>query len=238
MKKIITSLMIILLLLVGGISFYTVDAETGIELNLTGTTAIKQDDKTLTLTLSLGNFTEISDNCVLGYEAVLDYDESVFESVTVRGLNGWSSSYENSTKILIGDTASAKANTSITEIVFTLKEGIQPTTTDIQLKNIILTNDDNDFEFNKKITVAIQGTDTPKPSDDETKGDSEKPSEKENKTPADNTTPDKTVTSKDNTIANKKIPAAGYQSILLIIAISVLIIGALSLIRYKSIKLK
>lgn len=160
MKKIVVSFMIAIIVLLGGLNTYADSESANIEVNFTGPTTLKQNDKTLTLTLALGNFTGISDDNVLGYEATLDYKEDIFASVTVKGLNGWNADYKDSTKIIIGDTASAKANTQITEIVFTLKEGVQPTTTEIKLNNILLTNDEHDFKYDKKLTVAIQKNET------------------------------------------------------------------------------
>lgn len=213
MKKVIISFMAIILVILGGINSYAIDAN--IELNLTGPTTIEQETKTVTLTLALGNFTEITDNCVLGYEATLEYDKNIFEGVTVKGLNGWTSNYSDSTGIIIGDIASAKANTKITEIVFTLKEGVQPTTTDIKLNNIILTNDENDFEYNKKVTVTIQEKEATGATDNTTNTANATNTENKNITSNQTATLGKNT---DTTITGKKIPAAG-TGIMIIIGI-------------------
>lgn len=214
-KAIIIFITIILAILVGVNSYA---ADVNIELNLTGPTTIVQDDKTITLTLSLGNFTGIADNCVLGYEAKLEYDKNIFESVTVNGLNGWTSNYSDSTKILIGDVSSAKGNTKITEIVLTLKEGVQPTTTDIKLNNIIVTNDENDFEYNKTVTVTIQG----KQIEEVTNNTTVNP---------ENTTSNNKITTlgknTDATTASKKIPATG-TGMTIIVGIIILMIIVLT----------
>lgn len=155
MKKIIVSLIVVILGF-GNFCCYANEEEANIELDLKGETSILEDEENYTLTVYLGEFTTISNNAVMGYETVLDYDEEVFEKVTIKGLNGWTCNYNNHTKMLIADTASAKANTEITQILFQIKENIQPTTTDITLNNLLVTNDQNDFKYQKKITLTIK----------------------------------------------------------------------------------
>lgn len=72
-----------------------------IDLTVTGVTKVETTAKTVTLKIKLGSFIGIDEQISLGYETILDYDTSIFESVTVKGLNGWNAEYEVSTKKLL-----------------------------------------------------------------------------------------------------------------------------------------
>ena len=152
MKKILTCILImtITLLTIINISYGEDTIGENIEVTLTGPTKLEINDESLTLTLKLGDFIEISDNIVLGYETVLEYDSNLFESVEVKGLNGWTVSYSNDTKRIIGDTTSAKANTEITQIVLKVKSNIQSDEddikTNIKLNNLIFATDNKTLD--------------------------------------------------------------------------------------------
>lgn len=198
MEKIIISLIVVILGL-GNFCCYANEEEANIELNLKGETSILENEENYTVTVHLGEFATNSDNEIMGYEAVLDYDEEIFEKVVIKGLNGWTLNYNHNTKMLIGDTSSAKANTEITQMIFTLKENVQPTTTDITLNNMLLTDDQNDFEYNKKITLTIKGEDINKETN--------------------NTNKNSVVTTEKNTdisTAKSELPKAGIEIMILI----------------------
>ena len=202
MKK-ITIVFIIAMFLLGNFYCYADNKNTNIGIELKGVTNISKTEKIYTLTVCLGNFTEeIEKHSVMGYEAILDYDAKIFEKVSIKGLNGWSSNYNNNTKVLIGDTEEAKANTEITQIIFTLKEDIQPTITEIALKDMLLTDDQNDFEYNKKIAITITETE-----EKETKTEKADQNDQENS---------KQTNQPDNSIAKKELPKAGIEIIILI----------------------
>ena len=82
---------------------------------------LSQNDYTVTLTVSLGAFTDIPDDAILSYEAVLEYDNEIFASVEENGLNGWTAVYEPSTKKIVGESVrAAQENTDITSINLSL----------------------------------------------------------------------------------------------------------------------
>lgn len=242
MKKILISFILILLIISFGLLSYKVEAEdVNIELSLTPTATINLGDKnTVELTLSLGEFTGIEGNPTLGYEAVLDYDENLIEQVTVQELNGWDVDYVESTKKILGTVDSAEPNKDITKIVITLKQDIEETTlTEVKLNDILLTNDENDFEFNLTSKINIQ-VPKPEPKKEENKAG-------ENKAGITNTNPDNAnsgkptttiVSGTDSTLSEKEIPKAGIGNIILIVVIIIAIIGLFSFIRYKTIKIK
>lgn len=168
-NKIIMAILIIAMILtIGTISSFA-EEEANIELNLNGQTTINEDTKTAELTLSLGDFTGVEDGATLGYQATLEYDENMFQSVEVEGLNGWTANYESSTKVLLGDVDRANPNTDITKITLTLKDDVQPGTEGkVQINNILLTDGNNDFTFNKEVTVKMEEEVTTPVEDDNT----------------------------------------------------------------------
>ena len=167
-KIIMTILIIAMILTIGTISSFA-EGEANIELNLNGQTTINEDAKTVELTLSLGDFTGVEDGATLGYQATLEYDKNMFQSVEVEGLNGWTANYESSTKVLLGDVDRANPNTDITKITLTLKDDVQPGTEGkVQINNILLTDGNNDFTFNKEVTVKMEEEVTTPVEDDNT----------------------------------------------------------------------
>lgn len=230
--KIITIIMALVIILISNISSHAATAN--IELNLKGETTIPEDQKTVELFLSTGNFTGIEENIVLGYEAILEYDTTMFKSIKVEGLNGWSASYEESTKVLIGDVATAKANTNITKITLTLKDEIKANQTGkVKLNNLQLTDGTNDFTFNKELAITVQDSKTEQNNTNTNKTNNNTTVNKNN-----TTTISKNATNTDKTTANTKIPAAGIRNIFIVIITVILVTGIISLIRYKTIKLK
>ena len=167
-KIIMTILIIAMILTIGTISSFA-EGEANIELNLNGQTTVNKDTKTVELTLSLGDFTGVEAGATLGYQATLEFDENMFQSVEVEGFNGWTANYESSTKVLLGDVDRANPNTDITKITLTLKDDVQPGTEGkVQINNILLTDGNNDFTFNKEVTVKMEEEVTTPVEDDNT----------------------------------------------------------------------
>lgn len=167
-KIIMTILIVAMILTIGTISSFA-EGEANIELNLNGQTTVNKDTKTVELTLLLGDFTGVEAGATLGYQATLEFDENMFQSVEVEGLNGWTANYESSTKVLLGDVDKANPNTDITKITLTLKDDVQPGTEGkVQINNILLTDGNNDFTFNKEVTVKMEEEVTTPVEDDNT----------------------------------------------------------------------
>lgn len=210
-KNIILSIFMIITLLVANISFAagTPTAELTITANKTTVTST---DKTIEVTITLGNISNLvstGSNIVLAYEGTLEYDSNMFEKVEVKGQNDWTASYEPTTKKILGDTTSAKANTVIAKLTFTLKNSVaKDATGTIKLNNIKLTDETNDFTFNKTITVTNKNQ-SEEPKQDKAESD-------ENKIPDKNTIDDKNsidkVQSKDNnTVDPSKAKSIFYR---------------------------
>ncbi len=254
MKKIGICVSIIILLITISIAPLTYAVGETLEINLTGTSQVEQNGNSVELILSLSNvtgFPEEQQKPVIGYEAILDYDESIFSSAEVETLNNWSINYEPTTKRITGLIDAEIANQQITKITLTLNENVEPGTTTVRLTNGLLTvYDEFDFEFEKEVTVTIAASDNT--------GDEENPEENNtanestdgnivgNETEntagsTTNNTANTTNTSisgnQDRTTASNSLPKTGMGKIALIVVL-VLIIGIGCFARYKSIKLK
>ena len=254
MKKIISIIFIIMILIAGTVNVKATDDQAkNIELNVSGQTTIGVDERTVEIIISLGNFTGVSENIVLGYQAILEYDENMFESIEVEGLNSWTTTYEASTKILIGElaTATAKQNTNITRITLTLKDGVQPGTSGtINLRNIELTDGTNDFTYNRTITVRIEeesnpgdNTNTIQDNTTNTNGQNQAGNSVISNNVSATNTPNsasglnRTNSSNvDNTTATKVIPKAGMTNILIIGICVVIVAGIIFKIKSRKIK--
>ena len=238
-KIIGTILIIVMIITLGTISSFA-EGGTNIELNLNGQTTVNKDTKTVVLTLSLGNFTGVESGATLGYQGTLEYDEDMFQSVEVEGLNGWTANYEGSTKVLLGDVDKANPNTDITKITLTLKDNVQPGAEGkIQINNIELTDGDNDFSFNKEVTVKMEESTTP--SEDNTNNTAENGNVTNNNSVINaniaNNAGMQSGNTKDNTTVHAtKLPNTGIENMILV-AIAITIV-AIVVFKIKSRKIK
>lgn len=252
MKKIISVIFIIMILIAGTVNVKATDEQAkNIELNVSGQTTITEDVKTVELVVSLGSFTGISENIVLGYQTTLEYDTNMFESVAVEGLNGWTATYSPDTNILICDTQNASANTNITKITLTLKDGVEAGTSGtINLRNIELTDETNDFTYNRTITVRIEEESNPGDNTNTIQDNTTNTNEQNqtgnsvinNNVSATNTSNSASSLNRtnssnvDNTTATKVIPKAGMTNILIIGICVVIVAGIIFKIKSRKIK--
>lgn len=237
-KKIIMIMMIFTILMSGVQCCLATDGTNAknVEINVKGETTIKEGTKTVELILSLGKFTGVEENIPFGYEGKLEYDKNMFESVTVEGVNKWTAEYSSSTNNIIGDTAKATANTDITKIVLTLKEGIKPGATGIiKLNNFLLTDENNDFTFNKEITITMEPKQIP---DTEKKEPNKQNDGATNNAQIQGGKITNVKGKTDTTTVNKNIPKTGNSNLVISILIVVIAIGVFSLVHCKKIKLK
>lgn len=252
MKKIISVIFIIMILIAGTVNVKATDEQAkNIELNVSGQTTITEDVKTVELVVSLGSFTGISENIVLGYQTTLEYDTNMFGSVAVEGLNGWTATYSSDTNILIGDTQNARANTNITKITLTLKDGVEAGTSGtINLRNIELTDGTNDFTYNRTITVRIEeesnpgdNTNTIQDNTTNTNGQNQAGNSVISNNVSATNTPNSASglnrtnsSNTDNTTTTKVIPKAGVTNILIIGICVVIVAGIIFKIKSRKIK--
>ena len=241
MRKILTSIIILLITISIFQTSYATEEETepSIQIDFTGDINITQDTKNVTFTIELGEFIEIPQNAMIGYEMILEYDKNIFSEVKVEAQENWIVGYVKSTGRLIGETkTTANPNEAIAKITFTLKENVELGKTTIKLKSGLLTINDDDLDINfekEKEIIIIGKKEEPKPEQSEKSqyqtndilknNNNEKIMENANQ---------KQTQNQDNTITSKILPKTGFKT-MAITAVSLIIAGMIFLIKYKSI---
>lgn len=248
MKRVISIILLISVILIAS----TVLASSA-KVNVTAPKTIEEGTDELVMTVSLGAFQDLEENQTLGFQATLEYNNNIFDSVTVQGLNGWDVSYEDGSKVVTGLTKSSKANVQIATFTFAVKDGVTAGSTDnILLNNFLLSNDgtlNQEENYSLKVSIVEKPTSedpgTTEP-ENEVGGNNivNNGNSVGNKVTGNNvagSTKNNTVynTIKDNTVkGSNKLPAAGLTNTIIISAVVVLIVGVGFMIRSKTIKLK
>ena len=234
MKKIFSIIILILIITAGNIAYAkdetnlkpesnTIKTENQnkptIEVKIDASGTIEQGNNTYIIKISLGKFDDVEENKVMAFQTSLEYEENLVESIAVKGINNWVLSYDENSKILLGDVDKAKANQEIGQIEITLKEKLEVGQKGtIKLNELLLAGDNVEIKTNKEVKFEVV----------------EKPIIQEDKTSENSS--NTTNTKVDNTVANKMIPAAGVGRIILI---SIIIITILAVIfKFKSRKIK
>ncbi len=157
--KVLTSVIICFIVIALSARVNANTANYDITITAPSTTIDMNTQKEVTMYLKLTEF--VSADTMLGYEAVLEYDENVFSSVTVTGMNDWigtSSSndiYNPQTKKLVSTTGNAKQGANVAKLVFTIKEGIEPQITQISIKDLLISTGSEDETSSEGATKTI-----------------------------------------------------------------------------------
>ena len=232
-KRILTIAFVIIIMLIIGTT-YTLAAD--IEMNVQGQTTINSTDDTVELILSLGNFTEVEEGQPLGYQGTITYDENVFEGITVEGLNRWTASYEDNTKVFMGEIDSATANTQIAKITLTLKEGLTSATTGtIQFNNILLTDGTNDFTFNREVIITVEEENSEN-NEENTENTEDTINQENTNTIVNNNTTSIQANNTDTTVSNQILPSAGVKNVIIISIIAIIVLAIIFKIKSRKIK--
>ncbi len=206
-----------------------VDSEADIEISIEGADTIKEGDKTYILTLKLGNFNEVEENQVLGFETIVEYDDNLFTDISITKKNGWNITYSEESKKLIGFVDECKANTEIAELTFTVKDNVTVETNgNISLNQFIITDDqeiDKEIENIEKSNISVISANS---------GITEK---EDTDTNAYTYSQSSSADKKDTTTANMALPQTGQFWITGII-IMVVIIGIVYYIKMEVLKMK
>lgn len=235
MKKIFSIIILILVITSGNIAYAKNETnltqesniiktenqnKSTIEVNIEAPKTIEQGNNTYIIKISLGKFDEVEENKVMAFQTSLEYDENLIESIAVKGINNWVLSYDENSKILLGDIDKTKANQEIGQIEITLKEKLEVGQKGtIKLNELLLAGDNVEIKTNKEVNFEVV----------------EKPIIQEENRTSENSI-NTTNTKVDDTVANKIIPAAGVGRIILI---SIIIITILAVIfKFKSRKIK
>ena len=235
MKKIFSIIILILVITSGNIAYEKNETnltqenniiktenqnKSTIEVNIEAPKTIEQGNNTYIIKISLGKFDEVEENKVMAFQTRLEYDENLVESIAVKGINNWVLSYDENSKILLGDVDKTKANQEIGQIEITLKEKLEVGQKGtIKLNELLLAGDNVEIKTNKEVNFEVV----------------EKPMIQEENRTSENSI-NTTNTKVDDTVANKIIPAAGVGRIILISIIIVIILAGI--FKFKSRKIK
>ena len=146
MKKTIYILALILVIILFPL---TVNAA-GIDVKLTSEEQeynVTNETDSINLKISLGDFVNIQNGIVLGCTAILDYDSSIIEEVTVTGENAWNVNYNKANNKILCDTNNAMPNTEIATI-------------ELKLNNIELSDGEFKITSQKSVTINLKNNKT------------------------------------------------------------------------------
>lgn len=239
MKKVLISFIIVIMAICMNVETYAVNETTpNIELNLMKNTTISEGTKEITLKLSLGEFTEIQEGALISFKGIIKYSEDIFSNISVTGLNGYTATYAESTKRIVLDPKEGKANTEVAKITLTLKEGVEPCTTNVSFQLEEFTDGENDFTLSTKaVTITIEKKSEQAPTETPEQNPGTEILDGTQETEAPETSGKITSTKEDSTTAKTNLPKTGSKTIVGIVTI-VLAIGIVCLIRYKKIEIK
>lgn len=257
MKK-ICKIIIFILILMNIFAVYCL-ADTIFDIKLiSDSEKILKDQSEVVLYLSLQDYTK---DGILGYEASIEYDNTVFESIVMEGLNGWDTpDYDETTHKFVSTTKTAKANTNIAKITMKVKKNATEKQTEIKIKNLIISDgiDSNTLNLQKSFSLVANQTNNSTNEDnkgndnkkDDFNKDDQKDDQKNNQTNLDNENKEdskkneNTITitpedkeKNDGTTAIGKIPQTGGKPVIIAI-LSIGVIGIICYIRYRSIQIK
>ena len=260
--KNICKIIIFILILMNIFAVYCL-ADTTFDVKLTSDSEkILKDQSEVVLYLGLQDYAK---DGILGYEASIEYDNTVFESISMEGLNGWDTpDYDETTHKFVSTTKTAKANTNIAKITMKVKKNATEKQTEIKIKNLIISDgiDSNTLNLQKSFSLVVNQTNNSTNEDnkenDNTKDDFNKDDQKDdqkndqkndqtnldNENKEDSKKNENTITitpedkeKNDGTTAIGKIPQTGGKPVLIAI-FSISVIGIICYIRYRSIQIK
>ena len=265
MKKLLSIILIALLVIAIAGTFLEVNAADLCTVSITTQNqTIVEGQKQVVIQINLDEYNGAGD---LGYQGTLEYDENIFENVTMTSLNDWENiDYEPTTGNFLSTTQNAQASTTIAEITLTLKDGITAQNTTVNINDLMFADGDTSANFNQSLTFNFeQNTSTEEPSTDPDDKPEEQPgeipdSDGDNQNEEVNTgneeSPDTNsevisnsqsnqndtiliegATNEDRTTANSSIPQTGGISTLVIVGV-IAVIGIACYIRYRTIQVK
>ena len=187
------------------------------------TTLKAGDTVTVTIGISKVNVGEDGINTI---EAILEYDETVFEKVQktdITSANSWAITYNDTEEgqkgALLGIIMSVgeKEDQTIATIKLKVKEDAAGKTGSIKFKEIATNNREEliyDTDKNISVTVSSSETETPKPTE-------EKPTTQE----------ETKQETKDSTKSSGNLPKTGVNNGFVVVAVIVLIIASIVLLK-------
>lgn len=233
-------------------------------LKMTSEIKLDEKNKEVKVKIGYGEIKGLGEGELISYQGIITYSQEYFGELTqddIKAESGYTAVYNPENKRLIVEaTRTPKSNENTVEITFKLKENVKDVTTSIELKLEEFTDSKTDFEtttLKTDITITSNTNDTTKTEATKTESTKEDQSNKTESTKEDDkkgeleiltetTKTDATKTettktdnvTKDTTVSPEKtLPKTGVTTVALII-LAVLVVGILSLVRYRNIEIK
>ena len=233
-------------------------------LKMTSEIKLDEKNKEVKVKIGYGEIKGLGEGELISYQGIIAYSQEYFGELTqddIKAESGYTAVYNPENKRLIVEaTRTPKSNENTVEITFKLKENVKDVTTSIELKLEEFTDSKTDFEkstLKTEITITSNTSDATKTESTKTESTKEDQSNKTESTKEDNkkgeleiltetTKTDATKTettktdsaTKDTTVSPEKtLPKTGVTTVALII-LAVLVVGILSLVRYRNIEIK
>lgn len=206
MKKLLSIILITLLVIALSGTLLEVNAADLCTVSITTQNqTIEEGQKQVVIQINLDEYNGAGD---LGYQGTLEYDENIFENVTMTSLNDWENiDYEPTTGNFLSTTQNAQAGTTIAEITLTLKDGITAQNTTVNINDLMFADGDTSANFNQSLTFNFeQNTSTEEPSTDPDDKPEEQPGDNQEEQPGQ--TPDG-----DNNNQNQETPNTNSEVI-------------------------
>ena len=233
-------------------------------LKMTSEIKLDEKNKEVKVKIGYGEIKGLGEGELISYQGIIAYSQEYFGELTqddIKAESGYTAVYNPENKRLIVEaTRTPKSNENTVEITFKLKENVKDVTTSIELKLEEFTDSKTDFEkstLKTEITITSNTSDATKTESTKTESTKEDQSNKTESTKEDNkkgeleilteatkTQTTKTQTTKtenatkDTTVSSEQtLPKTGVTTVALII-LAVLVVGILSLVRYRNIEIK
>lgn len=228
-------------------------------LKMTSEIKLDEKNKEVKVKIGYGEIKGLGEGELISYQGIITYSQEYFGELTqddIKAESGYTAVYNPENKRLIVEaTRTPKSNENTVEITFKLKENVKDVTTSIELKLEEFTDSKTDFEkstLKTEITISSNTNDATKTETTKTESTKEDQNNKTESTKEDNKKgeleilPDVTKTettktdsaTKDTTVSPEKtLPKTGVTTVALII-LAVLVVGILSLVRYRNIEIK
>ena len=265
MKKILASLAILLMLINVGVYVFADEAENtqqptqsttekvSATLKMTEEVKAEEGSKEIKIKIAYGEIKGLSEGGLISYQGILKYSDEYFEKLTqdsFKAESGYTVVYsQENNRIIVEATKTPKSNEDTLEITLKLKENVKDITTSVELNLEEFTDSENDFELQPlKTNVIVTSTKENSNKTESTKDDQNNNTEStkdDNKEeleilPGSSTTQTTKTENetKDTTVSQEKeLPKTGVTTVALII-LAVILVGILSLVRYKNIEIK
>ena len=211
MKKLLSIILITLLVIALSGTLLEVNAADLCTVSITTQNqTIVEGQKQVVIQINLDEYNGAGD---LGYQGTLEYDENIFENVTMTSLNDWENiDYEPTTGNFLSTTQKAQSSTTIAEITLTLKDGITAQNTTVNINDLMFADGDTSANFNQSLTFNFeQNTSTEEPSTDPDDKPEEQPGDNQEEQPGQ--TPDGDNQNEEVNTGNEETPNTNSEAI-------------------------